>query len=268
VVALGLALITLCLTLATPGTSAAPAVLAPTPQSAAATPPPAAPNPSPSSLAELGRSIFDDPSLSEPAGTACASCHAADHAYSSYNGSERGVPRGSRSTHFARRNAPSLLYLKHVPPFGYRLDDDDSTQPAPYGGFFWDGRSDSIARLVRQPLLNPDEMNNHDSLGLAHKLERASYAASFRHECGPVFASPEQTVACLGRALEAYLTAPEMAPFSSRFDAYVRGRGKLTPYEMQGMRLFKDPVKGACAGCHRFNETAREPALSLFTDYG
>ena len=220
------------------------------------------------SLVELGRAVFSDTTLSDPPGTSCASCHDPEHAYSSSNGSDRGVPRGSRSRHFARRNAPSLLYLKQVPKFAFRLDDDDAPAAAPFGGFFWDGRGDSIARLVRQPLLNPDEMNNSSALGLAVKLEHADYAAVFRSECGPLFANPEATVGCLGRALEAFLTSDEMAPFSSRFDAFLRGRGKLTPYEMQGLRLFKDPVKGGCAGCHRFTETGTDPARSMFTDYG
>ena len=221
-----------------------------------------------SGLAELGRALFFDESLSEPAGTSCASCHDPERAFSSSNGSNKGVPRGSRVTHFARRNAPSLLYLKHVPAFGYRLDDDESTQPAPFGGFFWDGRGDTLAHLVRQPLLNPDEMNNRDPLALAGKLERAHYAAAFRGACGPPLADPEATVACLGRALEAFLTDDDMAPFTSKFDAFLSGRGKLTPYEMQGLRLFKDPAKGGCASCHRFYETRPDPALSMFTDYG
>jgi cytochrome c peroxidase len=221
-----------------------------------------------SPLVELGRSLFFDTSLSNPPGTSCASCHDPEHAYSSSNGSELGVPRGSRSGHFARRNAPSLLYLKQIPQFGFRLDDDDAPALAPFGGYFWDGRADSIAGLVRQPLLNPDEMNNAGTLALATKLEQLSYAALFQRECGPVFANPETAVACVGRALEAFLTADEMAPFSSRFDAFLRGRGKLTPYEMQGLRLFRDPSKGGCAGCHRFTETGTDPALSMFTDYG
>lgn len=238
------------------------------PTPAAARPAQAEPTPAITPLAELGRAVFFDSSLSEPAGTSCASCHDPERAYTSNNGSERGVPRGSRTAHFARRNAPSLLYLKQIPKFGFRLDDDDAPAPAPFGGFFWDGRADSIARLVRQPLLNPDEMNNAGAPALSSKLEHASYASAFRSECGPVFADPEKSVACLGRALEAYLTSDEMSPFSSRFDAFLRGRGKLTPYEMQGLRLFKDPIKGGCAGCHRFTETGTDPARSMFTDYG
>ncbi len=265
--ALALASVGLCSALRSP--NAAPAAV----RTAADTP---TPMPAPVAIekvrgdawVELGRAIFFDQSLSEPVGTSCASCHDPQRAYSSSNGSDKGVPRGSRSAHFARRNAPSLLYLKQIPKFGFRQDDDDAPQLSHFGGFFWDGRGDTIEKLVRQPLLNPEEMNNPGALGLAHKLGQASYAAAFRSQCGPVFRAPEATVSCLGRALEAFLTADEMSPFSSRFDAFVRGRGKLTPFELTGLRLFKDPAKGGCVGCHRFYETGRDPALSMFTDYG
>jgi len=222
-----------------------------------------APNP----RAELGRAIFFDANLSEPPGTSCASCHDPEHAFSSSNGSLRGVARGSREGHFARGNAPSLLYLKYTPKFDYLLDDDDAIAAAPHGGFFWDGRSDSIHELVRQPLLNPDEMNNRDAASIAAKIANASYAPAFARSFG-TSAEAETTLANVGVALEAFLTSDELTPFTSRFDDYVRGRGKLTPYEMQGLHLFKDPGKGGCIGCHRFYDTSTNPAESMFTDYG
>jgi cytochrome c peroxidase len=219
-------------------------------------------------LVELGRSIFFDTNLSEPRGTSCGSCHDPDRAFSGSNGSTAGVPRGSRPGHLARRSSPSVMYLKYTPKFHFAKDDDDDLQDAPHGGLFWDGRVDSVRELVRQPLLNPDEMNNRDLSSIAHKVESASYAEAFRAQFGSALDRPETTVDALGRAVEAFLTSEELAPFSSRFDAYVTGRGKLTPYEMQGMRLFKDPGKGGCSGCHRLNETAKSPSSSMFTDYG
>jgi cytochrome c peroxidase len=217
---------------------------------------------------ELGRAIFFDTNLSEPRGTSCASCHDPDHAFSGNNGSTSGVPRGSRPGHFARRSSPSVMYLKYAPKFHFAMDDDDDLQEAPHGGLFWDGRVDSIRELVRQPLLNPDEMNNRDLRGVAEKIKGAPYADAFRAEFGSVLGNVEATVDAVGRVVEAFLTSKEMAPFSSRYDAYVTGRGKLTPYEMQGLRLFKDPAKGGCSGCHRLYDTGRDPSLSMFTDYG
>lgn len=221
----------------------------------------------PSPLVEVGRAIFFDKDLSDPPGTSCASCHDPERAFSGFNGSDRGVARGSRDGHFARRASPSVLYLKYTPKFVYLLDDDDALAAAPHGGFFWDGRADTIHELIKQPLTNPDEMNNRDPTSIAAKIAKASYAAAFTRYFG-ASADADRTLTNVGLALEAFLTSAELAPFSSRFDNYVRGRGKLTPYEMQGMRLFKDPGKGGCVGCHRFYDTATEPAESMFTDYG
>jgi len=221
----------------------------------------------PAAVAELGRKIFFDPGLSQPAGTSCASCHDPRRAFSGLNGSLVGVPRGSRPGRFARRTSPSLLYLRYVPQFRFFQEGDDPAQQ-PFGGLFWDGRVDSIRALVRQPLTNPDEMNNRDDAEVAAHLARAPYAGEFAAVFGPVLDDPAATMAAIGKAVEAYLTAPEMAPFSSRFDDFVRGRATLTPEEREGLRLFKDPAKGNCASCHTVAEGARDPALSLFTDYG
>lgn len=215
----------------------------------------------------LGRAIFFDGSLSEPPGTSCATCHDPARAFSSGNASSAGVPRGSRPGHFARRNAPSLLYLKYVPKFHFALEDDDAPAPVPLGGLFWDGRVDTIAELTRQPLLNPDEMNNRDLGRVRNKLLVARYADQLLERLG-TSRDPERVATVAGQAVEAYLTSHELAPFSSKYDDFVRGRAKLSTLELVGLRLFKDASKGACAACHRLNDTATDPAMSLFTDYG
>lgn len=215
----------------------------------------------------LGRAIFFDTSLSEPAGTSCASCHDPSRAFSGQNGSARGVPRGSRPQSLARRNSPSLLYLKYVPKFHYAPEDEATPELAPFGGLFWDGRVDSIAELVQGPLLNPDEMNNRDAASIAAKVLASPYAVDFEREFGKP-EDPQRTLLDIGQAVEAFLTADEMAPFSSKFDQFLRGRGELSSVELQGMRLFKDPAKGGCVACHTFDDATRDPSKSLFSDYG
>jgi cytochrome c peroxidase len=217
-------------------------------------------------LRALGRAIFFDRSLSEPRGTSCASCHDPSRAFSGVNGSTNGLPAGSRPGHFARRASPSLLYLKFVPTLRFHQDGDDPRAEVA-GGLFWDGRADSVRALARQPLLNPDEMNNGDGSVIAAKIARAPYAAEFTRLVGPA-RDAEATLAGVGRALEAYLTSDEMAPFSSRFDAFVRGKGALTPLERRGLALFQDPRKGACGTCHIVDPGAHDPVASPFTDFG
>ena len=54
-------------------------------------------------------------------------------------------PQGSRPEHFARRNTPSVLYLRFVPRFHFHWEEDVAAARR-RGGFFWDGR----IRLARR----------------------------------------------------------------------------------------------------------------------
>jgi len=214
----------------------------------------------------LGKALFFDESLSEPRGTSCASCHDPAHAFAGTHGSTLGVPLGSRPGHYAKRNAPSLLYLKYVRRFHLHWEEDAPLVDA-YGGFFWDGRVDSLVDLVRQPLLNPDEMNGQSAAAVASRIASGPNADAFRSEFGAALDDPETAMKALGQAIEAFLLSPPMAPFSSRYDEYVRGRAALTPLEMRGLKLFKDSAKGGCAACHKMDDGSKSPERSLFTDY-
>jgi len=228
--------------------------------------PPRAGPPDDPELVALGKRIFVDERLSEPPGTSCASCHDPTRAFSGTHGSRVGVPLGSRPGHFARRSAPSILYMRYVPRFHY-FEDDEAPAPEPRGGFFWDGRAESLVELVREPLFNPDEMNAGTPQRLARKMASAPYARELRAVVGPS-RDAEALVRAMGVALEAYLTSDEMTPASSKYDAYVRGQAALTEQERRGLAAFKDRRRGACAGCHRMAETSSNPAESMFTDYG
>jgi cytochrome c peroxidase len=218
----------------------------------------------------LGRTIFFDARLSEPAGTSCASCHDPARGYSGDHGSRVGVPTGSRPGVFARRTAPSLLYLRYVPRFRFFSDDDDNhaIDYEPRGGYFWDGRADSIADLVRQPLLNPREMNNGDVARVAAKLRSAPYAGAMVVAYPGALDGDESAVAALGRALEAFLLSSPMAPFSSKYDDVMRGTASFTGPEKRGLELFKDRRRAGCTSCHRIADAPRRPEESMFTDFG
>lgn len=216
-------------------------------------------------LVALGKKIFFDPRLSDPPGTSCASCHDPAHGFSGRNGSAIGVPRGSRPGHFARRTAPSVMYLRYVPAF-YWFEDDEAPAPEPKGGFFWDGRVDSLAQLVEQPLFNPDEMNAGNPRRVAARIGHGPYASEFRAAVGS--ATPDTVMRGVGQALDAYLKSDELSPTRSKYDAYVRGEATLTEAERRGLEAFKDRRRGACAGCHRMTELSTNPAESMFTDYG
>jgi cytochrome c peroxidase len=159
------------------------------------------------------------------------------------------------------------MYLRYVPSFRYHQEGDDP-QVQPFGGLFWDGRVDTVRDLGRLPLLNPDEMNNRDGSRISAAIRKSAYARAFAQAFGPALDDPEATLVAVGRALEAFLTADDMAPFSSKYDDVLRGRAAFTPQEKEGLRLFKDPAKGGCLGCHVFNDAVRDPVSSMFTDYG
>jgi cytochrome c peroxidase len=216
---------------------------------------------------KVGQSIFLDTTLSNPPGTSCASCHDPDKAFSGNNGSDSGVARGSRPGHFARRNAPSVTYLKYVPPFHFALEDDDDVTESPFGGLTWSGRADTVAEFSRLPLLDADEMNNANEAEIASKLRAAPYAADLAREFPGALGTPASAMKALGDALQAFLTSETMSPFTSKFDDFLRGKVQLSPLEMKGLAAFENRAKGACKNCHMMYERSNRPESSLFTNY-
>ena len=254
--------------------AAAAAASAPAPARIGATPQlaampdlagPFAPDPA---RAALGRRIFFDARLSEPAGTSCAACHDPHKAFGGNRGSSSGVALGSRPGVLGVRNTPSALYAAYVPRLFF-YQDDDAPAPIPFGGLFADGRADDVPGLVRHPLLDPREMHNRSLDAVAAKLRSAPYADGLRRAFGAqALASTAGAMAALGQAMESFMQSREMAPFSSRYDAWVQGKATFSEQELRGLKLFQNPDKGNCASCHKFNATSSNPARSMFTDYG
>ncbi|WP_306715546.1 cytochrome-c peroxidase [Burkholderia dolosa] len=223
-------------------------------------------------LVALGRRIFFDARLSEPRGTSCAGCHDPGRAFaptlSAASLAGPRVPEGSRPGRFSQRNAPSLLYVRYVPRRHF-YQDDDAPAPSPFGGLFSDGRADTLAEQIRGPLFDPNEMNNRSPAALLRKVDATELAPELAERFGAsVRRDPGQFVRALGLAIEAYLQSDEMAPFTSRFDTYLRTRKPLAPAEMRGLALFRNPDKGNCMSCHTLSDTSNRPERSLFTDFG
>jgi cytochrome c peroxidase len=63
-------------------------------------------------LERLGKRLFEDQALSEPAGLSCAGCHDPKAAFTGNNGSSvPAVARGSRDDQLGTRNTPTLGYV-------------------------------------------------------------------------------------------------------------------------------------------------------------
>ncbi|HEU0202611.1 MAG TPA: cytochrome c peroxidase [Burkholderiaceae bacterium] len=218
-------------------------------------------------LEEIGRRLFFDTRLSEPAGVACASCHEPARAFSGDNGSGLPVARGSKPTSLGTRNAPTLMYLATAPAFGFIADRDGKRVPA--GGFFWDGRAPTLEAQATLPMLNPLEMNNPDAASLVAKVARGEHAVWLRRSFGKeVFADPQRALQAMGTALAAFQRTQAFAPFTSKFDYVQRGQAQFTEQEQRGLSLFTIRQKGNCAHCHTVDTDSRDPRASLFTNFG
>lgn len=214
-----------------------------------------------SAQAALGERAFSDPGLSASARQSCASCHVAAKGHAPTNG--QGVQRGGAAMEIpGTRNTPSIRYLAFDPAFGF---DADGT---PRGGFFWDGRAASLQVQAGQPLLNRFEMANTSATEVVARLAQAPNAAEFQRVFGAdIFSRPDDAFNRLTLALQQYpLEDPGFRPFSSQYDAFLRGQARLGDQELRGLGLLNSPVKGNCAAGHPSARGA-DGSLPLFTDF-
>jgi cytochrome c peroxidase len=249
-----------------------------------------------SAVALLGQKMFNDPALSASGQQSCASCHSAAHAYGPPN--DLSVQMGGpHMTLHGYRPPPSLAYLYRQATFSIgpdlggdvevpidlnaladaakgtqRATKDAGTTPAtaalvPQGGLFWDGRADSLQRQALGPMLNPVEMANANVADVAAKLKRAPYAAAFSQLFGDnVLRQDDLLVSEAMFAIGRYeYEDPSFHAFSSKYDAWLQGKARLTQAEMHGMALFNDPTKANCAGCH-LSQPTKDGLPPLFTD--
>ncbi|OOG40929.1 cytochrome-c peroxidase [Rhodanobacter sp. C05] len=247
-----------------------------------------------SAVAQLGKLLFFDRSLSASGRQACASCHSPAYAYNPPN-RLTVQPGGADLKSFGNRPPPSLAYLYRQQPFSIGPDTgpDDApvdlntaaasaasapmaqksagtTQPTamvPQGGLFWDGRADSLQRQAFLPALDPLEMANGSVAMIASELARATYRQRFVQLFGQnIFNDPDRLVSEAMFALVRYqIEDPSFHAFTSKYDAWLQGKARLTATEARGLQLFNDPQKGNCAVCH-LSQPSRDGLPPLFTD--
>ncbi|MDE3175348.1 MAG: c-type cytochrome [Pseudomonadota bacterium] len=218
----------------------------------------------------LGQRIFEDANLSEPRGMSCMSCHDPRRAFQGNNGSRiAAVAAGSRPDHFGTRKVPTLMYKAYSPPFGFYKDLDDGKETLEAkGGQFWDGRADDLAQQALGPLVNPDEMNNPSLEAAAAKIAAGDYADLAKSVYGAdLFDDPKAAMAKLAGAVAAFEQSERFAPFSSRFDDWLRGKARFSALESRGYRVFVDRKRGNCIACHTGRTDSKDPTDWLFTDF-
>jgi cytochrome c peroxidase len=248
-----------------------------------------------SAVAQLGRLLFFDPSLSASGRQSCASCHSPKYGYNPPNALTI-QPGGPELKNVGYRPPPSLAYLYRQLPFSIGPDAGDVETPVnlnalaassrsdpratksagtaptavaivPQGGLFWDGRADSLQRQAYLPMLNPVEMANASEADVARKLAHTRYRQSFTQLFGPaILSDPPQLVSEAMFAIGRFeIEDPSFHPFTSKYDAWLQGRARLTLAELRGLKLFNDPQKANCAGCH-LSQAGRDGLPPLFTD--
>jgi len=248
-----------------------------------------------SAVAQLGKLLFFDTSLSASGKQSCASCHSPTHGYNPPNALTI-QPGGPELKNVGYRPPLSLAYLYRQLPFSIGPDAGDVETPVnlnalaastrndpkakksagtaptalaivPQGGLFWDGRADSLQRQAYIPMLNPVEMANASEADVARKLQHTRYVQSFAPLFGPaILDDPQQLVSEAMFAIGRFeVEDPSFHPFTSKYDAWLQGRARLTVAELRGLNLFNDPEKANCAGCH-LSQPSRDGLPPLFTD--
>jgi cytochrome c peroxidase len=175
-------------------------------------------------LADLGRLLFFDKSLSGNASTSCATCHQPQHYFADQ------LPKSPSlfSDSILKRNTPTLLYA------GWQ-----HTQ-------FWDGRAVNLKDQIHDVVFNPLEMNGStESLNL-NVLKKEQYknliSASF-----PEKDRKDLGIAEVAESISAFVN--QLSPMNSPFDNYINGeQTALTDRQINGFNLFMG--KAQCGTCH------------------
>jgi len=210
---------------------------------------------------KVGKSLFFDTTLSEPAGLACAGCHARNVGWTGPDASVNltgAVYPGAFPGRAGNRKPPAAAYAGYSP----RLHYVNSTTGW-VGGTFWDGRAtgyrlgDPLTEQAQGPFLNPLEQNNASAQVVVAKVKASSYAPRFKAVWGAyIFSDTNAAYYAIAQSIATFERSPQVSSFSSKYDARRAGHATFTAKEKQGMKLFKG--KANCSNCH---------VARLFTDY-
>jgi cytochrome c peroxidase len=206
----------------------------------------------------LGKFLFFDTNLSDPAGQACAACHVPGVGFTGPDASINAtgaVYEGAVAGRFGNRKPPTAAYAGDSPILHF----DGMVW---VGGMFWDGRAtgmtlgDPLAEQAQGPFLNPLEQNNASAQTVVAKVKASSYARLFTQVWGKDAFQDPRAYEYVARSIAAYERSTEVSSFTSTYDKYLKTGKGLTDQELRGLRLFNG--KANCGNCH---------VPPLFTDY-
>jgi len=216
---------------------------------------------------------------------------------------EGSVVEGSIAGRFGNTKPTSIAYASPAPVLHHRIERE-AGEPDSYlfvGGSFNNGRAtgkllgNPVADQARQPFLNPLEMGLPDAACVVHRVcnpETPDYysikladvwgknvcnlewPANLKKQC----AVPESNITLteetrkavetaydrIALSLLAFQSSKMVNTYSSKFDAYLAGKAKLTIKEELGKQLFEG--RGGCAVCHVL-DPGPSGETALFTDF-
>ncbi|MDV7141468.1 cytochrome c peroxidase [Tropicimonas sp. TH_r6] len=213
----------------------------------------------------LGEALFFDAELSANRTQACATCHDPSAGYVDHRGEgvAAAVSLGDDGVSLGDRNAPSAAYAMFSPEFGFVEKTNRWT-----GGQFHDGRETDLAGQAGGPPLNPIEMGMPDKARVVARLrENTDYVAAMQALFGAaIFDDAEGAYGAMAESIAAYEQTEEFAPFSSKYDRFLRGAATFTDEEELGRVLFFSEQFTNCALCHQLRRSAIDPA-ETFSNY-
>jgi len=225
-----------------------------------------------SPLQELGKFLYFDENLSTPPGQACAACHAPETGFTGPDSATNAGPSvypGAVHFRAGNRKPPTAAYGGESPVFYF--DEDEELW---LGGMFWDGRAtgwalgDPLAEQAMGPFLNPLEQNNPNMKLVVDRVAKSDYADLFIEVWGEgsldAVNDAYGSYVRIALAISAFEQSAEVNPFSSKYDAYLRGEASLTQLEKRGLKLFEG--KAMCSACHP-SKGSRHGEPPLFTDF-
>jgi cytochrome c peroxidase len=249
----------------------------------------------------LGKIIFYDQELSVKRNESCSFCHMPETGFtgpvSALNQTTVAYP-GSVRTRFGGRNPQSHTYASFSPVLHYNPEQGDFV-----GGQFWDMRAtglrldSALAEQAQSPPLDPVEMGLIDPACMVYRMSLRPYRSMAERLWGaqafairwppnvkevcdrpgpPLAADPfplhlgavdrgiaHATFDQIAEAIAAFEGAPEVNPFSSKYDYVMAGKAEFTTDEKAGYELFRSKTTH-CNECHRDGGPGEEP---LFTDF-
>ena len=213
---------------------------------------------------QLGEKLFFDSSLSFNKTQSCATCHAPEHAFVDPrdNVINRSVSLGDDGHSFGDRNTPTAAYAALTPEFHQNKEGEY------VGGFFLDGRRDSLKAQAGDPILNPIEMAMPDKASVVARIrENPVYIKAFSSIYGDtMWADTGTAYSAISDSIAAFERTSTFMPFDSKYDRYLQGKYQLTDEEDLGMTLFFSQQFTNCNLCHQLRYMPGK-AKETFSNY-